>query len=51
MEKINKMIMKIPYISDTHKKFISTILKERKGKILEKALELNENIEKSKKNS
>ncbi|AYZ73129.1 CtkA family protein [Fusobacterium necrophorum] len=51
LEKINKMIMKIPYISDTHKKFISTILKERKGKILEKALELNENIEKSKKNS
>ncbi|MBR8733066.1 Serine/threonine-protein kinase CtkA [Fusobacterium necrophorum] len=51
LEKINKMIMKIPYISDTHKKFISTILKERKGKILEKALELNENIEKSKENS
>lgn len=51
LEKINKIIMEIPYISDIHKKFIFTILKERKEKILEKALELNKNIEKSKENS
>lgn len=44
-ENINKIIDEAPYISDIHKKFIKTIIKERKEKILDKALEINKNIE------
>lgn len=44
LEKINKIIDDIPCISKTHKKFIQMVLKERKEKILDKALELNKNI-------
>lgn len=46
LDKINKIIEETPYISDVHKKFIQTIFKERKEKILDKALELNKNFEK-----
>lgn len=41
---INEFIEKLP-VSDIRKKFYTMILKERKEKILDKALELNKNIE------
>lgn len=44
LEKINKIVEETPYISDIHKKFVQTILKERKERILDKALELNKNL-------
>lgn len=43
--KINEFILNLP-ISDVRKKFYITILKERKEKILDKALELNKNRDK-----
>lgn len=44
LDKINKMIEAVPYISNIHKLFLKTIVKERKEKILEKALEINRNF-------
>lgn len=46
LEKINKIIDETPYISDIYKKFLKTIIKERKEKILDKSMEINKNIEK-----
>lgn len=44
LEKINKTIANISYATEIHKKFIKTILKERKEKILDEALKLNKNV-------
>ena len=46
---VENFIESLP-ISNIRSTFYKTILKERKEKILEKALELNKNIEKSKEN-
>ncbi len=46
LEKINKIIDETPYISNIAKIFYKVICKERKEKILDKALEINKNIEK-----
>ncbi|CAM3107546.1 HipA domain-containing protein [Streptobacillus felis] len=46
LTKIGKLIDEIEYMTDIHKKFIKTILHERKTKILDKALILNNNISK-----
>lgn len=41
---VNKIIDETQYISDIHKLFIKNIIKERKEKILDKALKINKNI-------
>lgn len=41
---INKIIDNTPHISEIHKLFLKTIIKERKEKILDKAILLNKNI-------
>ncbi|PIE84844.1 hypothetical protein CSA08_05095 [Candidatus Gracilibacteria bacterium] len=45
MDKINKIIEETPYITDIHKLFLKTIIKARKEKILDKALEINKNFQ------
>jgi hypothetical protein len=39
LQKINSIIKQTPYISDTHKLFLTTMLKERKEGIIDRALE------------
>lgn len=47
LDKIDNIITNTPYISNLHKDFLRIIIKERKEKILDKALEIqnNKNIE------
>ena len=39
LNKINEIISSTPYISDTHKKFLQTVIQARKEKIIDLAIE------------